>query len=246
MANKNPNFISIGTLKLPAGKETTIGIIYNILEYLSFYSLFNLHESNIFRSLTKEYDNDLSFQISFQRLIMHAEVNDDLVYLVRKYKKKSKLIITPLVYACQYGNKKAVEAIINTYTKNGKKLKRLLNQEGNNAFGVPMTPLQAAVWYSHPSIVKYLLHKGADVSVTDKKGRNILHIIVRFNSSKKLVKIVEILLSNMSYCDINRKATFDGQTPYDYAFKFNKSEVKDEIIELISKHGGLSWGEIGV
>jgi hypothetical protein len=50
----------------------------------------------------------------------------------------------------------------------------------------------------------------------------------------------------MSYCDINRKATFDGQTPYDYAFKFNKSEVKDEIIELISKYGGLSWGEIGV
>ena len=71
-------------------------------------------------------------------------------------------------------------------------------------------------------------------------------MIVRFNSSKKLVKIVEILLSNMSYCDINRKATFDGQTPYDYAFKFNKSEVKDEIIELISKYGGLSWGEIGV
>ena len=52
--------------------------------------------------------------------------------------------------------------------------------------------------------------------------------------------LIKCLLENMSLQCINHSDS-DGCTPLDNAYRSNiNNEIKDEIIQLIRKHGGIS------
>ena len=83
--------------------------------------------------------------------------------------------------------------------------------------------------------VECFVVNGADCSMTDSDGSNALHFAAENN--KKNIKLIELLLTDMSLNSINNKDG-DGETPLDYAFGSNKSPIRQEIIDLLRSKGG--------
>ena len=100
----------------------------------------------------------------------------------------------------------------------------------------------AAARYEHFQIVKYLIEQGeADPNIADSNGWNALHYAAYRN--KKDTELIEFLLTNMSLTSINKK---NGglSTPLDWAYKYNKSPIKQKIIDLIRSKGGKRGSEL--
>ena len=125
----------------------------------------------------------------------------------------------------------------NGNNNNNMTLKEYVNQEGKDSDGCGWTPLMAAAANEHFQIVKYLIEQGeADPNIAKSRdGRNALHYAAWRN--KKDTKVIEFLLTNMTLNSINKKAG-DGDTPLDRAYKYNKSAIKQKIIDLIRAKGG--------
>ena len=72
----------------------------------------------------------------------------------------------------------------------------------------------------HFQIVKYLIEQGeADPNIANSNGYNALHYAACNN--KKDTKLIELLLTNMSLNSINKKVQVRGNTPLDWAYKYN-------------------------
>ena len=121
-------------------------------------------------------------------------------------------------------------------------LKDMVNQIGKESHGFERTPLMAAVENEHFQVVQYLIEQGeADPNIADSYGYNALHYAAEYN--KKNTELIELLLTNMSLTSINKK-TWDGYgTPLDWAYEYNKSPIKQTIIDLIRSKGGKRDGE---
>ena len=91
----------------------------------------------------------------------------------------------------------------------------------------------------HFQLVQYLIEQGeADLTITTNYDRyNVLALAARYNENN--TNIIQFLLENMSPNDINHRMR-NGCTPLDYVYMHNDSGIKDEIIELIRKHGGIA------
>ena len=93
-----------------------------------------------------------------------------------------------------------------------------------------------SAYKEHFQIVKYLIEQcEADPNIADSDGVNALHYAASTN--KKDTKLIELLLTHMSLNSINEK-NWDGDTPLDCAYKYNKSPIKQKIIDLIRSKGG--------
>ena len=174
--------------------------------------------------------------------------------LVEKYKRQYPRG-TPFVVACEKGQLEDVKAFITNLLdkeerykveafhakksqKSLKVLKEMVNQVGKESNGWrDKTPLQIAARYEHFQIVKYLIEQGeADPNIADSEyGRNALHYAAYNN--KKDTELIELLLTNMSLNSINKKDQM-GSTPLEYAYEYNKSPIKQKIIDLIRSKGG--------
>ena len=117
-----------------------------------------------------------------------------------------------------------------------------MSQEGKSSGGDGCTPLMAAAGYEHFQIVKYLIEQcEADPNIAHSVyGYNALHFAAEFN--KKDTKLIEFLLTNMSLTSINKKDGY-GRTPLDLAY-YNKSPIKQKIIDLIRSKGGKRSSEL--
>ncbi len=78
------------------------------------------------------------------------------------------------------------------------------------------------------------------INKCDSDGRNALHYAA--NNNKKDTKLIELLLTNMSLNSINKKDR-RGSTPLDRAYEWNKSPIKQKIIDLIRSKGGKRQNE---
>ena len=80
----------------------------------------------------------------------------------------------------------------------------------------------------------------ADPNIADSDdGQNALHKAARWN--EKDTELIELLLTNMSLTSINKKGkTWNGETPLDVAYEYNKSPIKQKIIDLIRSKGGTA------
>ena len=121
--------------------------------------------------------------------------------------------------------------------------------------GKDMTPLFYALEYESNRVAKFLINKGADIDVVNKRGQIPLHLVATKNLARRILEkggdpdardntgmtplhyaadydnpeVAELLASVSS--DVNAKGGRDNQTPLHYA----KSA---ETAEIILKHGG--------
>jgi hypothetical protein len=78
----------------------------------------------------------------------------------------------------------------------------------------------------------------ADPNIAKSNGVNALCVAAWYNRTN--TDLIKCLLENMSLQCINHSDS-DGCTPLDNAYQSNiNNEIKDEIIQLIRKHGGIS------
>ncbi|XP_071104740.1 ankyrin-3-like [Haliotis cracherodii] len=95
-----------------------------------------------------------------------------------------------------------------------------------NSKGVDgMTPVLVAAYWGYRAVFEYLVEKGADTSVVDADGNNILHIACR-GENVEIVKYV--LTQNM--VDINSKGV-DGMTPVLVAAYWGYRAVFEYLVE---------------
>ena len=158
-------------------------------------------------------------------------------------------IPTPIVCACEHGRMDDVELFMNLHPfhkyitnrdvngyRDDMTLKDMVSQVGRSSSGGEWTPLMMAAGHEHFQVVKYLIEQGeADPNIANSDGENALHRAARYN--KKDTKLIELLLTNMSLTSINKKTRRGGETPLDWAY-YNKSPIKQKIIDLIRSKGG--------
>eukprot|EP00942_MAST-04A_sp_MAST-4A-sp1_P013618 g13618.t1 len=125
----------------------------------------------------------------------------------------------------------------------------IVNQIGRNCFGCQGTALMQAVEQDKIDVVKYLIQKGATISIENAKKRdgtkhgNALHVAVIskmiFPNLVHGVEIMKVLLNNMSPNDINQiiqtdHKLYSGSTPVDLAYRFELPG----LVELLRQYGG--------
>ena len=170
-----------------------------------------------------------------------------------------KLNSTPLVCACEQGNLEDVKLCITGHDveATGMTVKEMVNQVGRVGrrweWAWDCTPLMAAAQKEHFHIVQYLIeqceadpnianYSGWDDSVGGAIGGwNALHVAAESNRTN--TDVIQLLLTHMSINCINKRSG-TGSTPLDRAYEYNKSPNKQEIIDLIRKHGGKREKEI--
>ena len=116
-------------------------------------------------------------------------------------------------------------------------LKEMVNQLGADSDGVDeWTPIIAAAENEHFQIVKYLIEQGeADPNIANSDGENALHYAARYN--RTTTELIQLLLTHMTLKSINKKGR-SGHTPLDWAYRYNDSPLRQEIIALLRSKGG--------
>ena len=92
----------------------------------------------------------------------------------------------------------------------------------------------------HFQLVQYLIEQGeADPNIADSGGWNALHWAAYRN--RTTTELIELLLTHMAPDGFNKK-TFGGSTPLDYAYRNNRTPIRQEIIALLRLKGGkANW-----
>jgi len=161
--------------------------------------------------------------------------------LTEKYKKEFPRG-TPLVCACEKGCVEDVEGMIRGARAAGMDVTAMVSEVGTSSNGSSHTPLIAAAFCEHSTIIEILLQCNADTATTDDYGANALHIAAGNNN--KTTTIVQLLLNNMKLEDINNHKTRHGKTPLDHCYNYNKSFIKQQLIDLIRQKGGKEKREL--
>ena len=236
IVNDDPSFIDI----LPSGGAGR-NIVYTILSMLDMKSVRSLIYSSFIQLFCKNRNDDTLYQLC--KDIQHQFKIQLANELKIKYEEEFPRG-TPLVCACEKGRFEDVKLLITGYNdvngsngnnNNNMTLKEYVNQVGKNSYGYNNTPLMAAAWKEHFQIVKYLIEQcEADPNIGNRYGSNALHLAANYN--KKDTELIEFLLTNMTLNSINEK--YGGDTPLDWAYKYNESPIKQKIIDLIRSKGG--------
>ena len=125
--------IYIGSFVLPAGVESTCGIMTNMLQYLDIKSLCNVKRSSLIQQLSKEFGSDdlervrdeaLRLDYKGRRSINEMRLSHParrLYLLIERYKREFPRgttfggVPTPIVCACEGGRMDDVELFVNLH-----------------------------------------------------------------------------------------------------------------------------------
>ena len=251
--------ISCGTFILPAGVEAASGIMTKIFMCLDVKSLLKVLESCLVKRLCVLFNSQdfvrlrheaLAFDYSGHRCITEMIHNPKQLYLLYKRYKNEFPRGTPFVCACEEGRVEDVNQFLNLHrfhayidvgTANaGMDVTAMVSEVGKDSDDYSWTPLMAAAWYEHSTIIEILLQYNADTATTDNNGFNALHYAAGNN---KTTTTVQLLLNNMKLEDINHKTNTDGDTPLDWCY-YNTSSIKQQLIDLIRQKGGKRKSEL--
>eukprot|EP00942_MAST-04A_sp_MAST-4A-sp1_P003101 g3101.t1 len=259
LKEKHAEPINIGILVLPAGIESTCGILTNILEYLDIRTLCNVKRSSLIQQFRKAYGSDdfervrdAALQMVYDRRSINEMIQTHsarrLYLLIERYKREfpramifRDAIPTPIICACDEGRMDDVELFMNLHPfhKDEMTLKDMMSQVGTNRYGGDRSPLMAAAKYEHFQLVKYLIEQGeADPNIANSDGENALHYAACF--SRTNTELIELLLNHMTIDSINKMAPDDGNTPLDDCYDANDSPIRQEIIALLRSKGGIA------
>mgnify|MGYP005623706235 CR=1 FL=1 len=148
-----------------------------------------------------------------------------------------------MVCACEKGRVEDVEGMIRGARAAGMDVTAMVSEVGTDSYGFSFTPLMAAARYEHSTIIEILLQYNADTATTtNRHGSNALHYAAINNTTTTTT--VQLLLNNMKLEDINHKDTWNGRTPLDFCYEYNKSSIKQQLIDLIRQKGGKRKREL--
>ena len=157
------------------------------------------------------------------------------IYKALKQKYRTKFPNgTPFIVACGKGSVEDVKDMIRGASAAGEDIKAMVNQKGRDTRGFTgYTPLLAAAEYERSTIVEILLQNNADTAITNNGRKNALHYAARFNKTNTTT--VRLLLDNMKLEDINMDFN-NGSTPLDWCYRYNRSSIKQQLIDFIDSH----------
>ncbi|XP_067654205.1 uncharacterized protein [Haliotis asinina] len=115
--------------------------------------------------------------------------------------------------ACYNGDLEMVKLILSMNVVN-------INSRGWNS----RTPVMRAAESGHRDVVEFLVSRGADVSLVDGYGDNVLHFACRGGD----LETVKLILS-MNVVDINARNN-DGKTAADYARDFGHQRLLNLLV----------------
>ena len=253
--------IYIGSFVVPAGVESTCGIMTNMLQYLDIKSLCNVKQSSLIQQLSKEFGCDDLERVRDEALRLDYEGRRSIIEMILSHPARRLYLLierykrefprgTPIVCACEHGRMDDVELFVNLHPyhkyitnrdvngyRDDMTLKDMVSQLGKDSYGEwQCTPLMAAARHEHFQIVKYLIEQGeADPNIENSSGLNALHLAAMDNRTN--TELIELLIAHMSLDSINKKESGWGFTPLDYAY-YNHSPLRQEIIALLRLKGG--------
>ena len=214
------------------------GLFKHILIFLKVKSILKLKESCLVKNL-----NHTSFNECVTAAIRGPK---QLFELYRRYRLEFEGK-SALVCACEKGRMNDVVLFVSLHrfhkyiemkgVKEGNMtVKEYVNQRGKSSNVWDHTPLMVAAMYENFQIVKYLIEQGeADPNIADSYGMNALHWAAWKNRTN--TELIELLLTHLSLESINKKKG-GGYTPLDWAYRYNDSPIKQEIIALLRLKGG--------
>ena len=149
----------------------------------------------------------------------------------------------PLVVACEKDDLDSVKALIEGHDveKTGMSMDQMVSKKGKDSDGHSRTPLQSAVGNEQFEIVQYLVKTFTKVDLigqTNWYGLSSVHYAARY--STKNVQMLQFLIDNYNGNIeeiINQKDNV-GCTPLDFAYTYNDSPIKNDIVALLRKYGG--------
>ena len=134
LKEKHAEPINIGILVLPAGIESTCGILTNILEYLDIKTLCNVKRSSLIQQFRKAYGSDdfervrdAALQMVYDRRSINEMIQTHsarrLYFLIERYQRefprgtgwRRDQIPTPIVCACEHGRMNDVQLFMNLH-----------------------------------------------------------------------------------------------------------------------------------
>ena len=205
-----------------------------------------------------EIDTKL-FEVSCITPLQAACIRGCSLILLRKLLDKSKVEIRNRVcssdlirFACENRNPTALDIVVELldWDVDPNDCSSLIHfKEGQSA-------LMLAIAADNLPLVEFLLSRGADPSIKDHRGNNILHYVCRRNRGPS--SLFEYILSYTREDDINAR-DLDGWTVLHWAACFGRThEVslllskKADVSVRESKHGAMpihiaaGWGHLGV
>ena len=259
----------IGTFALlPEGEETLYGIIDEIDDYLTVKDAKSFIETSLLKQIVRIHmPKNKDTVMPDKHREMWNGVKDMFLCFTRfkapYLSNKDMIQFSPFI-GC-INNEKPLEImqlIIKIFELNFQKAchncvylgfnvdtNDIVNQIGRNSIGCNGSALMNAIEHDKLDIVKYLIQKGATISIGNTtncdgtKHGNALHVAI---ISKMIcpnlvngVEIMKVLLNNMSPNDINQiiqtdHKLYSGSTPVDLAYRF---ELPD-LVELLRQYGG--------
>ncbi len=133
---------------------------------------------------------------------------------------------TALTTAARDGHKSIVECLLDR----GANIESKTNN-GNTA-------LILAAWKGHKSTVECLVDRGANIEATNPSGETALLLACRLideeQNKSEIVQTIELLCSRG--VDVSVKDDY-GQSPLTFASEVKDSEIREELISVLKKHG---------
>eukprot|EP00942_MAST-04A_sp_MAST-4A-sp1_P001108 g1108.t1 len=83
--------------------------------------------------------------------------------------------------------------------------------------------------------LKEMVNQLADPNIANSNGWNALHYAAYNNRTN--TELIELLLTHMTLDNINKKNRW-GSTPLDFAYEYNNSPIRQDIIALLRLKGG--------
>ena len=186
--------ISCGTFILPGGVEAASGIMTKIFMCLDVKSLLKVLESCLVKRLCVLFNSQdfvrvrhaaLAFDYSGHRCITEMIHNPKQLYLLYKRYKNEFPRGTPFVCACEKGRVEDVNQFLNLHrfhayidvgTANaGMDVTAMVSEVGTASHCTSWTPLMAAAYYEHSTIIEILLQYNADTATTNQYGACLLY-----------------------------------------------------------------------
>ena len=258
--------IQIGIMVLPAGIESTCGIMSNILQYLDIKSLLRVKESSLiyqFRNAFRSDDFDRIRDIALDRKYNGPRSINEMIqihparrlYLLIEQYQEDFPNGTPFIVACEKGCMEDVQLFVklhrfhkyvktNGVNERGMTLKEMVNQVGRNSSGSRRSRGRSGSDWTPLTIAANNEHSNIVQYLIEQGGAdpNITNSIgmnaLHYEASYNNTSTgcIQVLLAHMTITSINQK--LGGYTPLDYVYDYNHSEVKQEIIALIRSVGG--------
>ena len=260
--------IYIGSFVLPAGVESTCGIMTNMLQNLDIKSVCNVKRSSLIQQLSKEFGSDdlervrdeaLSLDYKGRRSINEIRLSHParrLYLLIERYKREfprgtwlGNEIPTPIVCACQHGRMDDVELFMNLHPYH-----KYITNRDVNGYRDDMTLKE---YVNQVGKNSYGYERTPLMMAAENEHFHVVKYLIEQGEADPNIAnsygnnalhfaaynnrtTTELIQVLLTHLSLDsiNKKNGAGSTPLDYAYLHNRSPIRQEIIALLRSKGG--------